>query len=62
MATTVQAKFKGSKHNKTSNISAEDLPNKGDFLNMDGETSEVTKKTFHYNPDGTVAFISYDLA
>jgi hypothetical protein len=61
MANKIQAKFKGTKHNKTSNISIEDLPNKGDFLNMDGETSEVIKKTFHYDANGAVEFISYDL-
>lgn len=62
MATKIQAKFKGSKCNKTANISIEDLPNKGDFLNMDGEDSEVIKKTFYYDANGAVDFVQFDLA
>jgi|GEM_PF-4290736 len=62
MATKIQVKFKGQKYNKTSNISVEDLPIRGDFLNMDGEEFEVTKKTFFYDDDFNVLFIAFDLA
>ncbi|MGY2270921.1 MULTISPECIES: hypothetical protein [Pseudomonas] len=61
MANKIQVKFKGKK-NSTSNITIEELPNKGDFLNMDGEVWEVTKKTFYYDANGSVVGVDFDLA
>ena len=61
MANNIQVKFKGKK-NSTSNVKIEELPDKGDYLNMDGQVLEVTKKTFHYDANGSVTEIEFDLA
>ncbi|AZF09090.1 hypothetical protein C4J93_0876 [Pseudomonas sp. R2-37-08W] len=62
MTTKIPVKFKGTKKNSTANISIEELPNKGDFLNLDGQVWEVLKKTFVYDADGSVTGIEFDLA
>ncbi|MBD8096181.1 hypothetical protein IFR08_00870 [Pseudomonas fluorescens] len=62
MATKIPVKFKGTKKNSTTDISIEELPNKGDFLDMDGQVWEVTKKTFFYDANGSVTGVEFDLA
>ncbi|WP_339497269.1 hypothetical protein [Pseudomonas canadensis] len=62
MANTVQAKFKGTKKNHTSQVDIKELPNKGDYLNMEGQEWEVTKKTFYYDSNDNVTGVEFDLA